>query len=90
MLNNVVLLYLCVSLSFFLCAPQPAPRCPEPESVISQQQTQHPQRLDLHTAEVLTLQTELNGIGKAKAIVAYREADGLFASVDELLAPSHH
>ena len=27
---------------------------------------------------------------KTKAIVAYREADELFASVDELLAPSHH
>ncbi|MNN93394.1 ComE operon protein 1 [compost metagenome] len=33
------------------------------------------------------MQKELNGIGKAKAeaIVAYREANGPFASVDELL-----
>lgn len=62
----------------------------EPESAINQQQTQHTQRLDLDTADALTLQKELNGIVKAKAIVASREADELFASVDELLAPSHH
>ena len=45
------------------------------------------QRLDLNKADAVTLQKELNGIGKAKAeaIVAYREANGPFASVDELL-----
>lgn len=43
--------------------------------------------LDLNTADAQTLQRDLSGIGKAKAeaIVAYREANGPFASVDELL-----
>ena len=35
----------------------------------------------------MTLQRELSGVGaaKAKAIVAYREANGEFTSADELL-----
>jgi competence protein ComEA len=43
--------------------------------------------VNLNTADVDTLQRELSGIGevKAKAIVAYREEHGNFASVDELL-----
>lgn len=44
-------------------------------------------QLDLNTADAATLQRELKGIGKTKAeaIVAYREANGKFTSVDELL-----
>ena len=44
-------------------------------------------KVNLNTADAPTLQRELSGIGetKAKAIVAYREAHGPFASVDELL-----
>ena len=44
-------------------------------------------KIDLNSADALTLQRELLGIGeaKAKAIVAYRESNGAFASVDELL-----
>lgn len=44
-------------------------------------------RVNLNTADAQTLQKELSGIGRAKAeaIVAYREANGAFASVDELL-----
>lgn len=43
--------------------------------------------VNLNTADAATLQRELLGIGqvKADAIVAYREAHGDFASVDELL-----
>ncbi|RMH84861.1 helix-hairpin-helix domain-containing protein [Pseudomonas sp. AOB-7] len=43
--------------------------------------------VNLNTADADTLQRELAGIGetKAKAIVAYREEHGDFASVDELL-----
>ena len=43
--------------------------------------------VNLNTADEATLQRELSGIGaaKAKAIVAYREANGSFASADELL-----
>ncbi|OOL38558.1 helix-hairpin-helix domain-containing protein [Pseudomonas sp. FSL W5-0299] len=45
------------------------------------------QKIDLNEADVPTLQKELAGVGeaKAKAIVAYRETNGPFASVDELL-----
>lgn len=44
-------------------------------------------KVNLNTADAATLERELLGIGavKAKAIVAYREANGPFASVDELL-----
>jgi len=44
-------------------------------------------KVDLNTADATTLQNELSGVGeaKAKSIVAYREANGPFASVDELL-----
>lgn len=43
--------------------------------------------INLNTADAPTLQRELSGIGaaKARAIVAYREAHGDFASIDELL-----
>ncbi|AHL75040.1 competence protein ComEA [Stutzerimonas stutzeri] len=43
--------------------------------------------INLNSADAETLTRELKGIGatKAKAIVAYREAHGPFASVDELL-----
>ncbi|TVT82782.1 helix-hairpin-helix domain-containing protein [Pseudomonas sp. H3(2019)] len=44
-------------------------------------------KVDLNAADATTLQRELTGVGeaKAKAIVAYRESNGPFASVDELL-----
>ncbi|WNF57352.1 helix-hairpin-helix domain-containing protein [Pseudomonas sp. SG20052] len=44
-------------------------------------------RVDLNSADAATLQRELSGVGeaKAKAIVAYREGNGPFSSVDELL-----
>lgn len=47
---------------------------------------EHP-KLDLNDADAATLQKELSGVGaaKAQAIVAYRETNGPFASVDELL-----
>jgi len=45
------------------------------------------EKVDLNDADAQTLQRELAGVGeaKAKAIVAYRETNGPFASVDELL-----
>ncbi|VVN03148.1 ComEA family DNA-binding protein [Pseudomonas fluorescens] len=44
-------------------------------------------KIDLNKADAATLQRELSGVGEAKAsaIVAYRETNGPFASVDELL-----
>lgn len=47
----------------------------------------HTGKIDLNQADASTLQRELTGIGEAKAnaIVAYRDTNGPFASVDELL-----
>lgn len=44
-------------------------------------------KVDLNGADSATLQRELSGIGKGKAeaIVAYRENNGPFSSVEELL-----
>lgn len=44
-------------------------------------------KVDLNGADAATLQKELAGVGEAKAqaIVAYRDTNGPFASVDELL-----
>jgi competence protein ComEA len=44
-------------------------------------------KVNLNVADAPTLQRELSGIGEAKAdaIVAYRDMNGPFASVDELL-----
>ncbi|MGF6089242.1 ComEA family DNA-binding protein [Pseudomonas sp. 18173] len=44
-------------------------------------------KVHLNSADAATLQRELAGVGeeKAKAIVAYRESNGAFASIDELL-----
>ncbi|MFW9077799.1 ComEA family DNA-binding protein [Pseudomonas sp. P2757] len=46
-----------------------------------------PAKVDLNNADAITLQKSLAGVGeaKAKAIVAYRESNGPFASIDELL-----
>lgn len=43
--------------------------------------------VDLNTADATTLAKELDGVGaaRAKAIVEYRERNGKFKSVDELL-----
>ncbi|QZI72411.1 helix-hairpin-helix domain-containing protein [Pseudomonas protegens] len=56
-----------------------------PEAV--EQTTPQASKINLNTADMAVLQRELFGIGeaKAKAIVAYREENGPFASVDELL-----
>lgn len=44
-------------------------------------------KVNINTADAEMLQKELSGIGKGKAlaIVAYREANGEFTSVDELI-----
>lgn len=80
-----LLLPLFASLSLSLSAA-PAGPAPEPMPMVSEMRAQQ-SLLNLNTADAATLQQVLNGIGKAKAeaIVAYREAHGPFASVDELL-----
>jgi len=44
--------------------------------------------VDINRADAATLAAAINGVGEARAaaIIAYREANGPFASVDELTA----
>ncbi|MGR4976333.1 ComEA family DNA-binding protein [Pseudomonas sp. LARHCG127] len=62
------------------------------ESVVTPHTVEQPAKtqgakVDLNRADAATLQRELSGIGKGKAeaIVAYRESNGPFSSVEELL-----
>ncbi|MFJ4343867.1 ComEA family DNA-binding protein [Pseudomonas sp. NPDC089401] len=89
-MRNTVLSYLLMPLFAGLAfsvnaAPASAPIA-DPVPLVSQQKNASPV-LNLNQADAVTLQRQLNGIGKAKAeaIVAYRDANGPFASVDELL-----
>ena len=79
-----VLFALLTSLSLGVSAAEPSKT--EPADATSAQVAQAI-TVNLNTADAETLQRELAGIGatKAQAIVAYREAHGNFASVDELL-----
>ncbi|KPY32480.1 MULTISPECIES: ComEA family DNA-binding protein [Pseudomonas syringae group] len=67
-------------------APSPTPVVAEaPVSVAVQEQ--RTDLVNLNKADAETFQKELAGIGKNKAdaIVAYRESNGEFTSVDELI-----
>ena len=69
-------------------APAPQPASTPAVAISSVTTPAEPStKVNLNTADADTLQKELSGIGSAKAhaIVAYREANGEFASVDELL-----
>ena len=64
----------------------------KPESIATPQAVEQSAKaqgakVDLNRADAATLQRELSGIGKGKAeaIVVYRETNGPFSSVDELL-----
>ncbi|WP_308585320.1 ComEA family DNA-binding protein [uncultured Pseudomonas sp.] len=67
-------------------APSIKPEAPTP---ITAQMTKVEQstKVNLNTADAETLRRDLFGIGaaKAQAIVAYRESNGPFTAVDELL-----
>ncbi|HDS1747997.1 ComEA family DNA-binding protein [Pseudomonas sp. M2] len=90
-MRNTVLTYLLLplfaGLSFSISAAPATANVPKEPIPMVTQLPGSPAKLNLNTADALTLQKELNGIGKAKAeaIVAYREAHGAFTSVDELL-----
>lgn len=75
------------ALSFSLsAAPTHSEVVSEPLPLVKQVDTQ-PMQLNVNTVDAMVLQSQLKGIGKAKAeaIVAYREAHGPFSSVEELL-----
>lgn len=62
---------------------------PEAQTPISAQmsKTEQSAKVNLNAADAETLRRDLFGIGaaKAKAIIAYRESNGPFTAVDELL-----
>lgn len=70
-----------------VAAPVSPPVPPEVPIVIDAAVSSKSAKINLNEADSATLQKELSGVGeaKAKAIVAYRETNGPFASVDELL-----
>ena len=72
------------SLSFSLLAAEPAKPAVDKPVV---EQAAKVASVNLNTADAETLQRELSGVGaaKARAIVAYREANGDFTSADELM-----
>lgn len=67
-------------------ASTPAPTAATPQAASATMQ-QSVDKTNINTADAESLQKNLSGIGanKAAAIVAYREANGNFTSVDELL-----
>ncbi|WP_248740177.1 ComEA family DNA-binding protein [Pseudomonas sp. MWU12-2029] len=70
-----------------IAAPVVTPELPKAPVVMEVAAPSSKEKIDLNSADATTLQKELAGVGeaKAKAIVAYRETSGPFASVDELL-----
>ena len=70
-----------------VAAPVSPPVPPVLPVVIDAAASSKSAKINLNDADSATLQRELSGVGeaKAKAIVAYRETNGPFASVDELL-----
>ena len=67
-------------------APSAKPEMPTPISA-QLSQTEQSAKVNLNAADAETLRRDLFGIGaaKAKAIIAYRESNGPFTAVDELL-----
>ena len=67
-------------------APSIKPEAPTPITVQMPKAEQSAQ-VNLNAADAETLRRDLFGIGaaKAKAIIAYRESNGPFTAVDELL-----
>ncbi|MBD0702826.1 MULTISPECIES: ComEA family DNA-binding protein [Pseudomonas] len=70
-----------------IAAPAVKPEYAATPQAVEQPAKTQSARVDLNGADAATLQRELTGIGKGKAeaIVAYRESNGPFSSVEELL-----
>jgi len=85
--NSLVFALLTSTSIAVIAAPTAAPKVDGAPLVLDVGATSQSLKVDLNDADAPTLQRELAGVGeaKAKAIVAYRETNGPFASVDELL-----
>lgn len=80
------LLFFLTSASVAVTAAPMSPATMDAPKMASAQQ-QMTDKVNINIADAETLQRQLSGIGmgKAKAIVAYREANGEFTSIDELI-----
>lgn len=74
-------------LAGFSLAAHAAPTEPPAPATAPQVQVAQVTKVSLNSADAETLARELSGVGaaKAQAIVAYRDSQGPFAAVDELL-----
>ena len=70
-----------------IAAPSAKPEAPQPLAAQLSASEQPTPQVNLNLADAETLRRDLFGIGaaKAKAIIAYRESNGSFTVVDELL-----
>ena len=68
-----------------LAAPSAKPEAPVPVAAQVDKSEQSIPKINLNAADAETLRRDLFGIGAAKAIIAYRESNGSFTAVDELL-----
>ncbi len=70
-----------------IAAPSPKPEAPVPLAAQLNTSEQPTPKVNLNAADAETLRRDLFGIGaaKARAIIAYRESNGSFTAVDELL-----
>ncbi|MBT2342240.1 MULTISPECIES: ComEA family DNA-binding protein [Pseudomonas] len=70
-----------------IAAPVAKPEATATPHVVEVSANPQGAKVDLNSADAATLQRDLAGVGeaKAKAIVAYRDSNGAFSSVDELL-----
>lgn len=70
-----------------IAAPEATPAATKAPLVMGGAASAQSAKVDLNGADAATLQKELAGVGEAKAqaIVAYRDINGPFSSVDELL-----
>ena len=70
-----------------IAAPSAKPEAPQPLAAQLSASEQPTPKVNLNAADAETLRRDLFGIGaaKAKAIIAYRESNGSFTAVDELL-----
>lgn len=85
--NSLIFAVLTSFTGFAYSAPSPMPADSAAPKLQSAATTVAGDKINLNGADAVTMQRELVGIGaaKAQAIVAYRENNGPFASVDELL-----
>ncbi|WP_314531351.1 ComEA family DNA-binding protein [uncultured Pseudomonas sp.] len=85
-LTSLIFAFLTTVSATATAAPSIKPEAPTPITV-QMSKTEQSAKVNLNAADAETLRTELFGIGaaKAKAIIAYRESNGPFTAVDELL-----